>query len=326
MTTPIEGELEADAEADAAVEALRRLEITEVFHNTLAPIVELPVLHGIFSEGAAGCTAVLRDAFGLELPVTFEQAIQHPSRDALTPCAGMISVIHLVAEWGARVVIAFDRLLLFRALDAMYGGDGKSIGPAPVRALTRLELSIVERLAQAILAQFQMRLAPFVAFDCNVERIEQVFDPAIFDKDRTELVAAQLRLGEGDEWLVVAVPVRGLELARERIATPQEEAPVELDPNWSRSLEQNVGRTEVELVAVAAGPPMLLGEVARLKPGSLVEFDAELLEVVRIESDGEAIFEGQLGQTKGYLSVCIEAPLSADADEAPVEPARRRRA
>ncbi len=318
MTTPI------DAGAEAVAQALRRLEISEVFHNTLAPIVELPVLHGIFAEGAAGCTAVFAETFGLTLPVTFEHAIQHPSRDALAPCAGMISVIHLVTEWGARIVIAYDRMLLFRALDAMYGGDGRSVAPAAPRALTRLEQSVAEKLAKSILEQFRTRLAPFVSFDCVVERIEQDFDPAIFEKDRSELVAAQMRLGESEEWLVVAIPVRGLELAREQIATPHEEPPLELDPNWSRSLEQSVARTEVELVAVAAGPPMLLGEIASLQPGSLIEFDAELLEVVQIESDGEALFEGRLGQTKGNFSICVEAPLSPAADDESAEPRRRR--
>ncbi len=314
------------SDADAEAEALRRLELTEIFHNTLAPIAELPALRAIFADGAARTSSALRQTFGLQLPVSFEHAIQHPAGEALAPCSGMVGVIYLVAEWGARVVVSFDRMLLFRALDAMYGGDGRGVGPAPSRALTRLELSITEQLARAIIERFQAPLAPFISFGCAVERIEQVFDPAIFEKDRTELVAAQMRLGEADEWLVVALPARGLELARAAIAAPQEDEPVELDPNWSRCLEQNVSRTEVDIVAVAAGPPMLLGEIARLEPGSLIEFEAELLEVVRIESDGEPIFEGRLGQTKGFLSVCVEAPLSADADDEAAEPQRRRRA
>jgi flagellar motor switch protein FliM len=70
---------------------------------------------------------------------------------------------------------------------------------------------------------------------------------------------------------------------------------------------------------------MLLGEIARLQPGSLVEFDADRLEYVQIESDGEAIFEGQLGQTKGFLSICIETPLSAKADDEAAQSGARGR-
>ena len=197
----------------------------------------------------------------------------------------------------------------------MYGGDGRSVAAAPDRALTGIELSIVEQLAKSVFAQFDARLAPFLTIGCLLERIDQVFDPVVFETDRSELVVAQLRLGETEEWLAVALPARGLELARDRIAAPSEEAPVELDPNWSRCLELNVGRTDVEILAIAAGPPMLLGEIARLQPGSVIEFDAESLECVRIESDGEPIFEGRLGQSKGFFSVCVETPLAAAADD-----------
>jgi flagellar motor switch protein FliM len=69
---------------------------------------------------------------------------------------------------------------------------------------------------------------------------------------------------------------------------------------------------------------MLLGDVAALQPGSLVEFDADQLEHVRIESEGEAIFEGQLGQQKGFFSICIETPVAAKPDESKGQPVRRR--
>lgn len=315
---------ETATEADVA-DALKRLELTHIFHNTLAPLVELPALLDIFTASAEGSTAALKEVFGLDAELAFQQAVQQPIGDALAPCAGRIAAVYAIAEWGARAVVAFDRLILFRALDAMYGGSGRLAGPAPARSLTGLEQSVAGQLAKVVINEFQSRLVPFVGFECVLETVEQEFDLAQFEKDRYELVSVQMRLGELDEWVIVTLPARGLELARHLIAAPSEETPVELDPNWSRYLEQNVGRTEVDLVAVAAGPPMLLGEIARLQPGSLVEFDADRLEYVQIESDGEAIFEGKLGQTKGFLSICIETPLSANAaDEAAQSGARRR--
>jgi flagellar motor switch protein FliM len=312
------------SEAEAADE-LKRLELTHIFHNTMAPIVEMPALLAIFAAGAEGSAAALKDVFGLDAGLIFQQAVQQPLSEALAPCAGRVAAVYSIAEWGARAIVAFDRQILFRALDTMYGGSGKLAGPAPVRNLTGLEQSVAAQLAKAVITQFHSRLAPFVAFDCVLESVEPEFDGALFEKDRYDLISVQMRLGDLDEWVIVTLPARGVELARDLMGAPTEEAPVELDPNWSRYLEQNVGRTEVDLVAVAAGPPMLLGEIARLQPGSLVEFDADRLEYVQIESDGEAIFEGQLGQTKGFLSISIETPLSAKAaDEAAQSAARGR--
>lgn len=311
---------------DTALEEdrLKRLEITEIFHSTIAPIVELPAMRALLEASAQDCPTALRETFGLDAEIVLERTVQQSSYEALGPCSGLIGVVYFIAEWNARAVIAFDAMLLFRALDAMYGGDGRQLGEVPVRELSGLEQSVADQLARAVIAQFQARLAPYVAFTCSLERVERAFDAEPFGKDKSDLVLAQLLLQAFDERMVIALPARGLELVRDQIAVPEEEPPVELDPNWSRQLAESIGRTEVELVAVAAGPPMLLGDVAALQPGSLVEFDAEQLEHVRIESDGEAIFEGHLGQQKGFFSICIETPVAAKPDENKGPPARRR--
>jgi flagellar motor switch protein FliM len=318
-------QVEAAAGSATDAEELKRLELTHIFQNALASIVEMPELLAIFAESAEGSAAALKDVFALDTGLAFQQAVQQPTGEALAPCVGRVAAIYAITEWGARAVVAFDRLVLFRALDTMYGGDGKLSGPAPARSLTGLEQSVAGQLAKVVITEIQTRLAPFVAFDCVLETVAEEFDAALFEKDRYEFISVQMRLGDLDEWVIVALPARGVELARDLMAAPSEEAPIELDPNWSRTLEHNVGRTEIDLVAVAAGPPMLLGEVARLQPGSLVEFDADRLEYVQIESDGEAIFEGQLGQSKGYLSICIESPLSAKAADEAVQTRARGR-
>jgi flagellar motor switch protein FliM len=311
---------------DTALEEdrLKRLEITEIFQSTVAPIIELSALRALIEASALDCPPALRESFGLQAGVVLERTVQQSAYEALGPCSGMIGAVYYIAEWNARAVVAFDAMLLFRALDAMYGGDGRQLGEAPVRELSGLEESVADQLARAVMAQFQARLAPYVAFTCRLERIERALDAEPFGADKSELVMAQLLLEAFDERIVVALPARGLELVRDQISEYQEEAPVEIDPNWGRTLTESVGRTEVELIAVAVGPPMLLGDVAALQPGSLVEFDAEQLEHVRIESDGEAIFEGQLGQQKGFFSICIETPVAAKPDESKGQPVRRR--
>ena len=311
---------------DTALEEdrLKRLEITEIFQSTAAPIIELPALQALLEASAQDCPSALRDTFGLQAEVVLERTVQQSAYETLGPCSGMIGAVYYIAEWNARAVVAFDAMLLFRALDAMYGGDGRQLGEAPARDLSGLEESVADQLARAVMAQFQARLAPYVAFCCRLERIERSLDAEPFGADKSELVMAQILLEAFDERIVVALPARGLELVRDQISVPREEAPVEIDPNWGRSLSESVGRTEVELVAVAVGPPMLLGDVAALQPGSLVEFDADQLEHVRIESEGEAIFEGQLGQQKGFFSICIETPVAAKPDESKGQPVRRR--
>jgi flagellar motor switch protein FliM len=303
---------------------LKRLEITEIFHSTVAPIVELPAMRTLLEASVQDCPAALRESFGLDAEIGLERTAQQGSYEALGPCSGMIGAVYFIPEWNARAVVAFDAMLLFRALDAMYGGDGRHLGEAPARELSGLEQSVADQLARTVIGRVEARLAPYVAFTCNLERVERAFDAEPFGKDKSDLVLVQLLLSTFDERIVVALPARGLELVRDQIVIPEEEAPVEIDPSWSRNLADSIGRTEVDIVAVAAGPPMLLGDVAALRPGAIVEFDAEQLEHVRIESDGEVIFEGQLGQQKGFFSICLETPVAAKPDEAKGSNGRRR--
>jgi flagellar motor switch protein FliM len=295
---------------------LKRYEITEIFHNSVLPIVELSALKLLFDECAKDVAAALAKEFSLDSEVTVERTFQLGAYDALAPSAGSIAAIYFIAEWNARSVVTLDRTLLFRALDFMCGGDGRGLGRPPSRALTALEQSVADQIGKVVVGRFQDRLAPYVSFGCELERVEETFNPELFVKERSEMVVVALHLTEIDERIVVALPARGLELIRDQISVLVEPEVVDLDPNWSRSLEHSVYKTEVDLVAVAEGPPLLLGDIARMRPGSLIEFDAACLEHVHIESDGETLFQGKLGQSKGYLSICVEAPVSPrDEDE-----------
>ena len=85
-------------------------------------------------------------------------------------------------------------------------------------------------------------------------------------------------------------PMWRLEVTRYRVAPPA----------WPRHLKLSVA---VIADVHAGGPAMPIG---------------------RIESEGEAIFEGQLGQQKGFFSICLETPVAAKPDEAKGPNGRRR--
>ncbi|HEX4894059.1 MAG TPA: FliM/FliN family flagellar motor switch protein [Hyphomicrobiaceae bacterium] len=291
----------------------RRLEFDQIFRDTRDPIMEVPAIRLALAGGTERSAVTIRETFGLDVGVTFHQGAQRPAAEALALCTGAVVGVYVISDWGARAFVALERSVLYRVLDAMYGGTGQISGPAAERELTALEQAVAGRFATAVMKEFQTSLTPLVSFDCVLEGVEPALAPELFEKDRGELVTVQMQLSDSGELVTIALPARGLELARDLAVTPIEEAPLEFDPNWSRDLEHNVGRAEIDIIAVAEGPPMLLCDVARLQQGSLIEFDAERLEYVRIISDGEPVFEGRLGQSKGHFSICIETPLTSAA-------------
>ena len=84
-----------------------------------------------------------------------------------------------------------------------------------------------------------------------------------------------------------------------------------------------LGTAEAPVVFTSAEPTPAAGDWRGLYfngPSSA----KNTLEHVRIESEGEAIFEGQLGQQKGFFSICLETPVAAKPDEAKGPNGRRR--
>jgi flagellar motor switch protein FliM len=222
----------------------------------------------------------------------------------------LVSAHFAIREWKAPAVVALERALLFRLLDSMYGGDGGRRGKAPARQLTGLEREIAGRIAGAVLSELSQCFARVCPFGFMLEHLESLPAPEGFDA-AGEYLVIRLRLTDRPEQLVVAVPSSGLEYARERLTSPGERDEPSFDPNWNRTFQRNIGATDVELVAVAVGPPMTLGDVARLEPGSLVEFDATSLQHVRLISSDLPVYEGRLGQSKGSFTVLLEMALAS---------------
>lgn len=285
--------------------------IVKLFEQSRLPVTDLPALHVVLQNAAVACANGLRDLAGIEATITVKRIERMPLNTAMAKHAGNICSLFLLPEWNAQGVIGFSSSLLFRVLDAMYGGDGKQSGSEPGRPLTQLDQKVAGQVASMFFDQVQHALRPFVDFATRLVSTEQLTDASMYEKNSTEFALLHLWLVEIDETLFIALPLKGLELARDQLTSVNDEAAHDLDPNWRRLFRKSIVSTQVELEASCEGPPMLLGDIARLRAGSLIEFDGAALDRVRLDADGDRVYEGRLGQTRGYFTVCLEAPLAA---------------
>ncbi len=287
--------------------------IVQLFEQSRPSITELPALRAILDDVAAGCATALREVAGIEANVVLNRVERAPLNSAMAASIGTVCSLFLVPEWNAQGLVGFSTTLLFRVLDAMYGGDGSKPGRetlGPERALTQLEQNVAGEIATLFFAQLQWKLEPIVPFSLRPVSVEQLVDASMYEKNSAEFALVHLQLVELEEMLFIALPLKGLELARDQLTHVKDDASHDLDPNWHRLFKQSVGSTLVELVASCEGPPMLLRDVAALHAGSVVEFDADCLNRVCLEAAGDRLFAGRLGQSKGYFTICLEAPVA----------------
>ena len=105
-----------------------------------------------------------------------------------------------------------------------------------------------------------------------------------------------------------------------RLLLPYENAAVDKadsSASWQRDLQQVVECAEVELEAILARKSMLLGEVAKFSPGTLIPLPNEVIGQVRLRDlEGRDLSLATLGQSAGFRALQITAFCCAREAEA----------
>ena len=283
--------------------------MVRLFEQSRPPINELPALLVLLEEVASECAAALREIADIEFTITLKQVYRAPLNAAMVDMVGSVCSLFLIPEWNSQGVLSFSPSLLFQLLDAMYGGDNTQRGLAPDRELTQLERNIAGQIAMVLFECLRLKLKSFTDFGLRLVNVEQLTEASSYERNATDYILIKLLVGVTDEPVFLAVPTKGIELIRDHLTSSVDEASHDLDPNWRRQFQQSLGAATVDLVASCRGPQLLLCDVAKLKIGSTIEFDETCLQKVCLEAAGARIFEGRLGQLRGYFTICLEAPL-----------------
>lgn len=286
--------------------------IVRLLQRSRPKATELPGVHQMIESYARSCSEMLRRVASLDSSIIVEEFEQKEVKAVLHRHPGTVLILSFVPYWNARIGVRLDRSLLIRALDALYGGDPKKPGSRPpARALTPLERLLAVNIARGLVSELLSALGQSDRCGTTEERLVETVDQESFSGTKLEYAAASLKLVEFDEQLTVAFPISALERLAEQFGTTdaQEESVVDVD--WTQQFRRNVERTTIRLVAKLDGPRLLLSDVAALKPGSLIEFDRELIRNVTLVADEQAVFKGRLGQSRGHFTVLLDHPLAA---------------
>lgn len=283
--------------------------VERLFDHTQEPIARLQALRDRMAAAAVGCGEKLAELTSLELAGELMDVEQFPLGAALAKFRGNVGVEFDVHAWRSKIVIGFPPALLFRALDALFGGEVNSRPVMAARELTQIEHQVALRITNAILETFQSNLSDIVAFSAAFSRMIWSAEEDQQDPTEEEVVLASLRILEFGDQVLIAVPKSMLESGRKTLSKMDEPDTPVPDPAWSRIFERNVLETRVDVVATAPGPAMLLGQIAALDVGSVIELNPDALQCVRLMCAGESLFEGRLGQSRGHFTVCLQDPV-----------------
>ncbi len=286
-------------------DATERKAMMRLFNRPRIRTSELPGVRDLFREAAATCSEAVRQGVALDITVELEAIEQETTGKLSERQHGVINVSNFFREFPMLALVRLDSVLLYRALDAMYGGDPSARREAPSRPLSPLENTLAISLARAFFAGVLPALG--VSSEGTSRVIDEI-NPQLMGGSRAEYVVVTLRIVEFGDSVVLALPETAFDRLRDQLATQDTQETLVFDPVWTQDLKRNVSSTNITLRAAIEGPRLPLSAIAQLRPGSLIELDLEAMKHVVLTSQDQPVFAGRLGQSRGMFTVFLERP------------------
>ncbi len=273
----------------------------------------LPVLNSIFEDMAVACVERFRDYCSPAFTAFVNQVASGDSWDLLEARADSVAVIFYCREWDARILLGLERRLVFSVIEAMFGGDGSELpfdGTRPFTALeTRIGRLVCEFAAKALEASFGKVCEISLAY----ERTETALEFTTLGQSSMIMIEAKILFQVLDQGgvLFVLIPQNSMNPIRQKLERERKPLPSSYDPRWTSALTRRVSKAEVNLCAMIEGKNIELDDILRLEAGKMIELSGTDQNII-LECEGDRLFRGRLGQSRGHFTVTVDAPLNED--------------
>jgi len=273
----------------------------------------LPVLNSIFEDMAVTCVERFRDYCSPAFTAFVNQVASGDSWDLLEARADSVAVIFYCREWDARILFGLERRLVFSIIEAMFGGDGSELpfdGTRPFTALeTRVGRLVCEFAAKALEASFGRVCEISLAY----ERTETALEFTALGQSSMIMIEAKILFQVLDQGgvLFVLIPQNTMNPIRQKLERERKPLPSSYDPRWTSALTRRVSKAEVILCAMIEGKNIELDDILRLEAGKTIELSGTDQNII-LECEGDRLFRGRLGQSRGHFTITVDAPLNDD--------------
>ncbi|MEQ1714570.1 MAG: FliM/FliN family flagellar motor switch protein [Hyphomicrobium sp.] len=232
------------------------------------------------------------------------------------PAGGVMAVLWS-ERWKNHIYCTADSAAALLFIDVALGGEQPSSSQSGGRAYTKSESYVLEilfkRIARALTNAFS------ICVDVKFEVVEVAgnVDDELLCRPETPVIFVKLAI----EWLGATgsigliLPQPALESVRETLAgknMPKEAMAPDADPEWSRSLSDQIARAFVRVHAVLEERQVPFREIHRFLAGETIELMCESLTRVRFDAEDNPAFWCELGKNGNELSLRIEREFDAD--------------
>lgn len=212
------------------------------------------------------------------------------------------------------MLLIVDAPLVSWIVEGRFGGNGRFSVTVSNREFSPFEQKSARRVAQTVVEQFALAWQPIATFEPKIARHETNLQIGGVANSGEHVIVSpfDVRVGRGGGKLTVCIPYAMLEPLHDHLVGDGGREPVDPDPRWRESLTFGVGRATLLLNVELAKIDTTVGDLLRLRPGSVFEIDKP--ETVTVELNGVPLFRGRWGKHGRKIGVRIDNRLQSAAD------------
>ncbi len=217
-------------------------------------------------------------------------------------------------DWMSKLLFCIDQPLLHLIIELLCGSDGSEAAPSLQRAFTSLDFSFAQVFCEQIALAMTDAFAEFAPSPITFERIERKLDGTLLGKATHTSVVILIgfeAMGHRGT-LRMIMPQMALDRLRSKLAQSPAEDHALIDPQWAQRFETEIGRASASLTAVIEGDVMTLADVAGLQIGQVIGLKGAPGSRVKLLSNDQTYFRGELGQDDGSYTVRINEVASLE--------------
>ncbi|WP_321339406.1 flagellar motor switch protein FliM [Breoghania sp.] len=287
--------------------------IRALINSSMVSYERLPMLEIVFDRLVRLTTTSLRNFTSDNVEVSLDSITSVRFGDYLNsiPLPAILTVFK-AEEWDGFCMATVESSLIYSIIDVLLGG-GRSGAPVRVegRPYTTIEINLVRRMVEIILADAEQAFAPLSPVHFNLERLETNPRFAAISRPANAAILVELRIDMEDRGgkIEIMIPYATVEPIRDLLLQQFMGEKFGRDTTWEGHLATEIHAAEIDVDAVLYETEVPISRIMKMELGETLMFDIGPQDPVTIKVGDIALTEGNIGRVEDSIAIAVSRGL-----------------
>lgn len=272
---------------------------------------QMPVLDKIYDRAARLFSSEIYHITGRDFQIKQDPLAMMKSRDFMgaLPNPSFIGIYKIKPLRGKGIII-FDSTFVYDIVDYYFGGSSQFFAQKDKSDFTASELKVMEVVSKKLTNNLITAWEPIMSIDVTKISVETNPQLVNITEPHEMLVVARFCLDFGKETgtFHFVFPYSMMEPIKQQLELGASRPDEEIDPNWIKSLKEELMDVELTVTAAMTETISSLGKVMAWQVGDFVPL--EMSEIVCLDIEGNPSFTASLGTLNDARALKIIKKIS----------------